>query len=67
VSRFVQATCRYFFFADFGPDPTRIGVSSPQMTRARMISARMVLFAAATVRLSGLSAKPSTRTPRKST
>ncbi len=48
MSRLVQATCRYFFFAVFGPGPDRMGVSSPQMTRARMISARMVLFAAAT-------------------
>jgi hypothetical protein len=47
VSRLVQATCRYFLF-HFGPGPARSGVSSPQMTRARMISARMVLFAAAT-------------------
>ena len=47
MSRLVQATCRYLFLV-FGPGPDRIGVSSPQTTRARMISARMVLFAAAT-------------------
>jgi hypothetical protein len=41
----VQATCRYFFFADFGPGPTLTGVSSPCTTRARMISDRMALFA----------------------
>ena len=45
----MHATCRYFFFA-FGPGPDRMGVSSPQTTRARMISARIVLFAAATAR-----------------
>ena len=45
----MQATCRYFFF-DFGPGPARSGVSSPQMTRASRISARIVLFAAATAR-----------------
>ena len=43
----MQATCRYFFFR-FGPGPARSGVSSPQMTRARMISARIAVFAAAT-------------------
>ena len=47
MSRLVHATCRYFFFA-FGPGPARIGVSSPQITRATMISARIALFAAAT-------------------
>ncbi|HLI37323.1 MAG TPA: hypothetical protein VKV80_08270 [Streptosporangiaceae bacterium] len=46
----VQATCRYFLLRDFGPGPARSGVSSPQMTRARMISARLALFAAATAR-----------------
>ena len=29
----------------FGPGPARSGVSSPQMTRARMISARIAVFA----------------------
>jgi hypothetical protein len=43
----VQATCRYFLAA-FGPGPARSGVSSPQTTRARMISARIAMFAAAT-------------------
>ena len=47
MSRLVHATCRYFLRV-FGPGPTRTGVSSPQMTRARRISARIVLFAAAT-------------------
>ena len=47
MSRLVQATCRYLFLV-FGPGPDRIGVSSPQTTRAKMISARMVVFAAAT-------------------
>jgi hypothetical protein len=47
VSRLVQATCRYFFFA-VGPGPARSGVSSPQMTRAKMISARIVVSATAT-------------------
>ena len=36
--------------ATSGPGPTRIGVSSPQMTRASRISARIVVFAAATAR-----------------
>ena len=45
----MQATCRYFLRV-FGPGPARSGVSSPQMTRARMISARIALFAAATAR-----------------
>jgi hypothetical protein len=49
VSRFVHAICRYFL-RDFGPGPARRGVSSPQMTRARMISARIALFAAAAAR-----------------
>ena len=47
MSRLVHATCRYFLRV-FGPGPARTGVSSPQMTRARRISARIVLFAAAT-------------------
>jgi hypothetical protein len=38
VSRFVHATCRYFLFR-LGPGPARSGVSSPQMTRAKMTSA----------------------------
>ena len=45
----MHATCRYFLRI-FGPGPARSGVSSPQMTPARMISARIVLFAAATAR-----------------
>ena len=45
----MQATCRYFFFA-FGPGPARTGVSSPQITPVRMISARIAWFAAATAR-----------------
>ena len=49
MSRLVQATCRYFLRA-FGPGPARSGVSSPQMTRARMISALIAVFAAATDR-----------------
>jgi len=43
----VHATCRYFFFA-LGPGPARSGVSSPQITRASKISARIVVSAAAT-------------------
>jgi hypothetical protein len=45
----VQATCRYFLFA-LGPGPARSGVSSPQITRASRISARIVVFTAATAR-----------------
>jgi hypothetical protein len=45
VSRSVQATCRYFLRV-FGP--ARSVVSSPQMTRARMSSARIAVFAVAT-------------------
>ena len=48
MSRLVQATCRYILL-DFGPGPARSGVSSPQMTRAATISARIAVFAAATV------------------
>ena len=46
MSRFVQATCRYFFFADFGPGPHRNGVSIPQNTAARRIGPRIVFFPA---------------------
>ena len=45
----MQATSRYFLRV-FGPGPTRIGVSSAHTTRARMTSARISLFAAATPR-----------------
>jgi hypothetical protein len=47
VSMLVQATSRYFL-RDFGPGPTRMGVSSADTTCARMIRARIALFAAAT-------------------
>ena len=47
MSRLVQATCKYFLRV-FGPGPDRTGVSSPQITRAVTISARIISFAAAT-------------------
>ncbi len=46
----VRARDVQVFLLRLGPGPDRSGVSSPQMTRARMSSARIVLFAAATAR-----------------
>jgi hypothetical protein len=43
VSRFVQATSRYFFFV-LGPGPTRIGVSSALITLAVITRARISMF-----------------------
>ena len=40
----MRATSRYFLRV-FGPGPTRIGVSSAQITDAVMISARIRAFA----------------------
>ena len=57
----MHATCRYFL-RDFGAGPARTGVSSPQTTRAAMISARIAMFAAAiawAARSSRLCAHPS--------
>ena len=67
MSRFVQATSRYFLRV-FGPRPTRIGVSSPLITCARMIRHRIAYPPRPPRRQRGRSSSARTRAraPRRS-